>query len=83
MALLIGLRSVTPVKKHRRLLGQNIRNFRKNAGLSQEKLAEKAELHPGYLSAVERGVKTISVDALLRIAVALKTELADLVHGVK
>ena len=31
---------------------------RKQARLSQEKLAERAELHPGYISAVERGVKT-------------------------
>ena len=40
--------------------------------MSQEKLAEKAALHPVYVSAVERGAKTISVDALLRMAKALK-----------
>jgi len=53
-------------------LGENIRTRRKQAGLSQERLAEKANLHPVYVSAVERGVKTISVDALLRIAKAVK-----------
>lgn len=68
--------------KHRRVLGDNIRAERKRAGLSQEKLAEKAELHPVYVSAVERGVKTISVDALWRIARAVGTDIKDLFEGV-
>jgi transcriptional regulator with XRE-family HTH domain len=70
---------VIPAPKHRRLLGEAIRNHRKQAGLNQEKLAEKADLHPGYVSQVERGVKTISVDALLRIAKVLNVRLRDLV----
>jgi transcriptional regulator with XRE-family HTH domain len=61
------------------LLGETIRQYRKRAGLNQEKLAEKADLHPGYVSQVERGVKTISVDALLRIAKVLGVRLRDLV----
>jgi transcriptional regulator with XRE-family HTH domain len=70
---------VITVPKHRRLLGETIREYRKRAGLNQEKLAEKADLHPGYVSQVERGVKTISVDALLRIAKVLGVRLRDLV----
>jgi XRE family transcriptional regulator, regulator of sulfur utilization len=70
---------VIPAPKHRRLLGEAIRQNRKRAGLNQEKLAEKADLHPGYVSQVERGVKTISVDALLRIAKVLGVRLRDLV----
>jgi transcriptional regulator with XRE-family HTH domain len=58
-----------------------IRGFRKQAGLSQEKLAEKADLHPVYISTVERGTKTISMDALMRIAKALKVRVRDLVDG--
>jgi transcriptional regulator with XRE-family HTH domain len=52
---------------------------RKTAGLSQERLAEKADLHPNYIGEVERGEKTISVDALVRIAKALKVRVAVLV----
>ena len=73
--------AVSPAIKYRRVLGANIRARRKRAGLSQEKLAEKAELHPVYVSAVERGAKTISMDALVRIAKALKTDAHDLVRG--
>jgi ribosome-binding protein aMBF1 (putative translation factor) len=68
--------------KHRRVLGDAIRTCRKQARLSQEKLAEMAQLHPVYISAVERGVKTISVDALRRIAKAMKVRLRDLVWDV-
>ncbi|HSY19162.1 MAG TPA: helix-turn-helix transcriptional regulator [Candidatus Acidoferrales bacterium] len=70
------------VPKHRRILGRAIWFHRKQAGLSQEKLAEKAELHPVYVSAVERGVKTISMDALIRITKALDVRLRDLVKDI-
>ena len=51
----------------RKNLGANIRSFRKKAGLTQEKLAEKADLHPVYMSQVENGHKAISVEALWKI----------------
>ena len=69
-----------PKLKYRRVLGEAIRVCRKQVGFSQEKLAEKADLHPVYVSAVERGVKTISMDALMRIAKALGVRVRDLVE---
>jgi transcriptional regulator with XRE-family HTH domain len=69
---------VSPVPKHRQILGEAIRTYRKQAGLSQERLAERAELHPVYISAVERGAKTISLDALMRIVRALNVRLSEL-----
>jgi len=74
--------TVPPDLRYRLVLGGAIRAYRKQAKLSQEKLAEKAELHPVYISAVERGVKTISMDALVRIATALKVRVRDLVAGI-
>ena len=72
---------MSPALKYRRRLAENIRTARKRAGLTQERLAEKVELHPVYISAVERGVKTISMDALMRIAKALRVRMRDLVRG--
>jgi transcriptional regulator with XRE-family HTH domain len=46
---------------------------------SQEKLAEKADLHHNYIGDIERGEENVSVDALTRIAAALKVRLSDLV----
>ena len=52
--------------------------MRKKVGLSQERLAEKAELSSSYLSDVECAKENISVDALQRIASALKVGLPEL-----
>lgn len=70
------------IPKYRKILGENIRTHRRNKGWSQEKLAEKADLHHNYIGNVERGEENISVDALMRIAAALKISLSDLVSGI-
>ena len=67
---------------YRRIVGQTIRDHRKQAGLSQEALAEKASLSYKYLGEVERGCVNVSLDSLMRIAKALKLKLTDLVDGI-
>lgn len=52
-------------------LGQTIRKYRLEAGLSQETLAEHSDLHWTYVSQLERGKRNVSVDALRRIARSL------------
>jgi len=59
-------------------LGRMIRRKREELGLTQEQLAEKADLHWTFISGVERGVRNISVLKLHRIAMALNTTLRDL-----
>ncbi len=70
--------SVPSVPRHRQMLGKQIRYHRKLNGLTQEKLAEKAELAPSYVSDVERGRVNISVDAVQRIAKAFEINIRDL-----
>ena len=67
---------------HRRAVGEAIRSYRKQGRLSQEKLAEKADLNPKYLSEVERGCANISLDALVRIAKALRIPVVDLLQDI-
>lgn len=67
---------------HRRSLAQAIRRYRKRAKMTQERLGELADLNPKYIGEVERMEKTISLDALARMAKALKVRLRDLVRGV-
>jgi len=64
-------------------LGENIKRFRKIHGLSQEKLAELANLHRTYVGGVERGERNISLLNLIHLADALEVSVADLVEGVE
>lgn len=70
------------IGKVRKDIGANIRTFRKKAGLSQEHLAEKADLHPVYISQVERGTKAVSVEALWKLSRALHVPMASLFRGI-
>ncbi len=66
-----------PVFRHRKLIGEAIRLRRVSAGLTQEALGERAELNPKYIGEVERGEKIISIEALLRIAKAVRTPIRE------
>ena len=56
------------------LLGKNVRQFRKERGMTQEELALEAEMERSYVSDLERGTRNPSVRALGRLAEALKIE---------
>ncbi len=70
-----------PTPRHRLLLGETVRAERKQAGFSQETLAEKAELSTVFISRIERGIESPSVDSLVKIAEALGVHVRDLVAG--
>lgn len=53
--------------------------FRKKRGMTQEKLAEKANLHSVYISQVERADRAITIETLLKITKALGVKLRDVV----
>lgn len=52
-----------------------IRYFRKLANISQEALAEKANLDRTYISGIERGVRNITLDSLEQIINALNVDV--------
>jgi transcriptional regulator with XRE-family HTH domain len=72
---------VPRTRQQLKILGATIRQYRSQAGMSQEKLAEKAQLHPVYVGKVERGEQWISLHALLRVAEALGVQAGDLLRG--
>jgi transcriptional regulator with XRE-family HTH domain len=57
-----------------KILGRNVRDYRKRRGLSQEALALEAEMKRSYLSDLERGVRNPTVTAIDRLARALDVE---------
>ena len=66
------------VKHVRKFLGQRLRALRKQRGLSQERLGERSGLSGKFIGEVERGEKSISIDSLYRVSVALEIPLRDL-----
>lgn len=66
-------------RKLYRILGEKVRTERKKAELSQEELAEKADLNRNYIGEIERAEKKITLETLVKIAKALKLRLRDLI----
>jgi len=58
-------------------LGRRIYDFRKQSGLTQAALAERAKISNEFMSAVERGAKLPSLQVLEGIAAGLRVELKD------
>ena len=66
----------------RRSLGRRVRALRLGLGLSQEGLAEKADLHWTHISGIERGQYDLKLSTLSRVANAFGMTLSDLFSGV-
>ena len=52
-------------------LGQRIRAERTARKMTQEELAERADLHPTYIGQVERGEKSLTIASLEKIVEGL------------
>ncbi len=61
-------------------LGSVLRARRKVLGLTQEKLAELADLHPTYISEIERGRVNASIYSISVVANVLKMESVELIN---
>lgn len=66
------------MKEINKKVGVNIRKFRTAQGLTQEKLADLADVHFKYIGALERGEYNSSIAVLYKIAKALNIPLEQL-----
>jgi transcriptional regulator with XRE-family HTH domain len=62
----------------RKAFGLKVRMRRFEMEMTQEELAEKADLHPTYLGSVERGERNIALENIITIAKALGCSPKDL-----
>lgn len=65
-----------------RIVGSAVRVHRKRTGLSQEQLAEKADVTRNYIGEIERGEKRVTLDTLAKVAKALKIRVAELTRDI-
>lgn len=57
-----------------KVFGTNLRKYRNEIGISQEKFAEMCGLHRTYISDVERFQRSIALENIQKIADALKID---------
>lgn len=63
--------------------GKNVRQVRLDRGMSQEDLAHSADLHRTHISLIERGLRSVRVETIERLALALRVQPAKLMPTVK
>jgi transcriptional regulator with XRE-family HTH domain len=62
--------------------GLRLRQQREAKGLTQERLAEKANLDQTYISGIERGLRNPGIKNVVRLARALGISAPQLLEGV-
>lgn len=63
-------------------IGKRVTKIRKQRGLTQEKLSEKCDLSPQYISNIERSISIPSTETLLRICDVLEVTPDAILLGV-
>ncbi len=71
------------ISKHKiiNVFGENVRHHRRKLDISQEELAERANLHRTYIGMIERAEKNITLINMEKIANALKVKIEDLLKS--
>lgn len=64
-----------------RRFGENLVRCRKQAGLSQEELGARANLHRTAIGLLEKGARVPRIDTLVKLAATLEVAPSDLLDG--
>lgn len=73
-----GRTSSPQANRWKREFGDRVRAVRLDRGMSQEQLADAADVHRTYIGAVERGEQNVSLVLIHMIAQALRVSAANL-----
>jgi transcriptional regulator with XRE-family HTH domain len=70
------------IKDPGRLFARRLRELRGEAGISQEKLAERANLHRNTVGIIERGLQVPTLDVIVKLAHALELKPYQLIEHI-
>jgi transcriptional regulator with XRE-family HTH domain len=65
------------------VFGRRVRELRLKRGISQEKLAELADLHRNYVGGVERGERNVSLLNIVKLAHGLSVKPTKLIESIR
>jgi transcriptional regulator with XRE-family HTH domain len=71
-----------PTLDPRKAFGNRVRQLRLKCRLSQEKLAELADLHRNYVGGIERGERNVGLINIVKLARALAVKPASLMERI-
>ncbi|MBY4673895.1 helix-turn-helix domain-containing protein [Burkholderia multivorans] len=71
------------MRRYNQAFGKAIRALRKAGGTTQEGLALGARISPNYISLLERGERSPTLDTMLAICHALDVTLVDLATAIE
>ena len=63
--------------------GLNVRRIRETLGISQEELANRANLHRTYIGGIERGERNLGLINIVKLTRALGVKVSELLQGIK
>jgi len=63
-------------------LAANLKRCRRAAGISQEEVGFRAELHRTEVGLLERGARVSRIDTLIKLATALGVDAGELLAGI-
>lgn len=63
------------------MIGKRIAKRRKQMGLKQQEVEERADIGYGYLTSIERAVSIPSTEVIMRLAIALETTPDEFLVG--
>ena len=62
-------------------VGRRVAEIRAGRGWTQEQFAERLDVLPGYVARIEGGRENLSVESLVKLALELRVEVADLLSA--
>lgn len=71
------------MNKTNKAISVTIATLRHEANISQEELANRAGIHRTYVSQIERGLKSPTLQVLIQIATALNTSASAIIRDVE